>query len=220
MMKFLPILLLSMAPALTVFSQDSVNEEQEQQQGDMLEWELELSMGYGRANELNMFNNNKPYIPGGGFAFNLGLRAYINYNISVGVHFKGYTDVINNYDTYATMGYPNDTNLILGNFNIGLNMRYTWGNQWQPFVFAGPGFVFGVISSLYDSESFNEFRGLAIEFGAGLGYMAFQSTMFSFTMSQSMGMAWWVYEPSYTAYSNNLNPGYFTIQLGVSYFFN
>ena len=213
-MKSLSILLLSMMLALPVFSQDA-NEEQE----DILEGELELSLGYGRASELNLFNNNTPYVPGGGFAFNLGLRAYANYNFSAGVHFKGYVDVLENYDTYATMGYPNDTSLILGNFNIGLNMRYTWGNKWQPFLFTGIGYVFGSISSLDDSEPFNRFKGLAIEFGAGLGYMAFQSTMISLTASQSLGIAWWVYEPSYTANSNKIDPGYFTIQLGVSYFF-
>jgi hypothetical protein len=215
-MKSLQILLLSMTFALPAFCQDGINKEQEY----IPDWELELSLGYGRANEANMFNSNNPYAAGGGFAFNLGLRMYLNYNFSLGVHFKGYTDTIKNYDTYSTMGYPNDSTLILGNFNLGLNIRYTWGNQWQPFVFAGPGFVSGSISSWEESEPFNEFKGVAIEFGAGLGYMAFQSTMISITVSQSLGVAWWVYEPSYGASSNKLDPGYFTIQLGVSYFFN
>ncbi len=206
-----------MSLILSAFSQEDAGKEQVQ--WDNLEGELEFSMGYGRADESNLFNNNIPYVPGGGFAFNLGLRVYLNYNFSLGIHFKGYTDVLKNYDTFATMGYPNDTDLILGNFNFGLNARYTWGIQWQPYVFVGPGYIIGSISSWEDSESFNEFRGVAIEFGAGLGYMAFQNIMISLSVSQSLGIAWWVYEPSYDANSNKLNPGYFTIQLGVSYFF-
>jgi len=200
---------------LPCYSQDSSNVDLEEY---ISPFELEIAMGYGRSNELNTFNNNNAYQPQGGFSFNLGIRYYINYSFSIGFHFKGYSDNIKKYDTFSTMGYSNSRNLTLMNFNFGLNARYTWGNKWQPFVFAGAGYITGGVLAWENVEPFNSFDGLAFDIGAGLGLMVAQNTMLSLTLAQSFGTAWWEFEPSYTATDNQFNPGYLTIQLGVSIF--
>jgi hypothetical protein len=199
-----------------VYGQENTDEELVEQINST---EFEIAMGYGRSNELNTFNNNNAYQPQGGFSFNLGIRYYINYNFSVGLHIKGYSDNIRNYDTFSTMGYSNTRNLTLMNFNFGLNARYTWGNKWQPFIFAGAGYITGGVLDWEEVEPFNSFDGLAFDFGTGLGLMVAQNTMFSLTIAQSLGAAWWEFEPAYTATDNKFNPGYLSIQLGFSFFF-
>lgn len=208
-------LLVLIALNIPVYAQDNQEDEFVEQN---LDAEIEITMGYGRSNELNAFNNIDAYKPMGGFAINVGIRGYVNYNLSFGLHIKGYSDNIRNYDTSSTMGYANSSDMTLMNFNIGLNTRYTWGNQWQPFVFAGLGYVFGGVLAWEDVKPFNSFDGLAFDVGTGIGLMVSQHTMISLTLAQSFGIAWWEFEPSYTATDNKFNPGYLTFQLGVSFF--
>ena len=215
MKKRATYLLLLIFLSLPAYSQDEQEEELVEQINDS---EIEITMGYGRSNELNTFNNNSVYKPEGGFAINLGFRFYINYNFSIGIHVKGYSDNIRNYDTFSTIGYLNTSDMTLMNLNFGLNTRYTWGNQWQPFVFAGLGYVTGGLYAWEFMEPFNSFDGLALDLGAGIGLMVSQHAMISLTLAQSFGAAWWDFDPSFTATDNKFNPGYLTLQLGVSFF--
>ncbi len=212
---FYSSMLVIFALNIPVYGQDNQEEEYVEQLNGT---EIEITMGYGRSNELNTFNNNTAYKPEGGFAINVGVRYYVNYNFSIGLHVKGYSDNIRNYDTFSTMGYSNTSDMTLMNLNFGINTRYTWGNQWQPFVFAGIGYVTGGVLAWEDLKPFNSFDGLAFDLGTGIGLMVSQHTMISLTLAQSFGIAWWEFEPSYTATDNKFNPGYLTFQLGVSFF--
>lgn len=59
---------------------------------------------------------------------------------------------------------------------------------------------------------------MVFDMGAGLGLMVDRNVMLSLSLAQSFGIAWWEFEPSYNASDNKFNPGYLTIQLGVSIF--
>ena len=209
------ILLLSFLICNIAFSQDSTAVEFDEVFNDK---EIEIAVGYGRSNELNAFNNSIPYKPMGGFSFNLGGRAYSSYNFSIGIHIKGYSEMVRNYNTQTTMGYSNSSDLLLVNLNMGINARYTWGNQWQPYLFAGIGYAPGWVLAWDYSEPLNSFKGMVFDIGAGLGLMVDRNVMLSLSLAQSFGIAWWEFEPSYNASDNKFNPGYLTIQLGVSIF--
>jgi len=185
----------------------------------ILPFELELGLGYVKSSETNLFNNGYPFKPGGALGFILGVRGYINYHLSIGLHLKGFIDIINNYDTNTTMGFPNDTPLSIANLDLGFNVRYTWGEKrWQPYVFSGLGMILGSLTGL--EETINEYYGVAISFGAGLGYMVTREVMISGTITRSLGTARWTYPPSYDAFSSNFNPGLFAAIINISYFFH
>ena len=215
MKNLMVIIVLALLIGSPCYCQDSTDVEHEEVFNDL---EFEIAMGYGRSNELNAFNSSIPYQPMGGFSFNIGGRGYASYNFSIGIHIKGYFDMVRNYNTLTTMGYSNSSDLMLVNLNMGINARYTWGKQWQPYFFTGIGYAPGWVLAKDYSEPLNSFKGIVFDVGAGLGLMVDRNVMLSLSLAQSIGIAWWEFEPSYNASDKKFNPGYLTIQLGVSIF--
>jgi hypothetical protein len=182
--------------------------------------EFEVGAGYANSANRNVFNDQQGIDLGGGGTFNLGFRYHLDYNWSAGIHLILVADAIGEYDSEQVLGYVSDNNLTTTNVNLGLNGKYTFNlNRLQPYVIGGLGVVFGSMDSIDFEESINQFTGIAIDMGIGLGYMTSNHVMVSTSLVRNYGLAWWKYEPSFDSINKQFNPGFWALTLNVSFFF-
>ena len=182
--------------------------------------EFEFGFGYVNSSETNLFNDKQGVDPGGGFALNMALRYHHDYNWSFGIHFLGAFDAVSEFDEDVVLGYPTDGTLSMSNINLGVNSKFTQNlGIWQPYISLGLGAVLGSLSVIEYEEPANEFTGIALDMGIGLGYMATNELMISTTLRRNLGLAWWKYLPSEESINNEFNPGYWSLTLNANWFF-
>jgi hypothetical protein len=195
-----------------LYSQDS--------ETSFLNIEFEIGAGYAKSVNRNVFNDQQGVALGGGGAFNLAFRYHLDYNWSVGLHLILTADAISKYDSEAVLGFVSENNLTTTNVNLGFNGKYTFNlNRLQPFLIGGLGVALGGMDSADFEEPVNEFTGIALDMGIGLGYMTSNHVMISTSLIRNYGLAWWKYEPSYDSINKQFNPGFWSLMLNVSIFF-
>ena len=182
--------------------------------------EFEVGAGYAHSANRNVFNDQQGIDLAGGGTFNLGFRYHLDYNWSAGIHLILVADAISKYDSEQVLGYLSDNNLTTTNVNLGFNGKYTFNlNRLQPYVIGGIGVAFGSMDSIDFEESVNQFTGIALDMGIGLGYMTSNHVMVSTSLIRNYGLAWWKYEPSFDSINKQFNPGFWALTLNVSIFF-
>ena len=211
MHKIWALMTLLVFTSLHVNSQDAA--------ADFLDIEFELGLGYAQSSDNNLFNDRQGVDPGGGVGINMGFRYHFDYNWSAGLHILILTDGVRQYDPDLVLGYYTEDNLSLSNLNIGVNGKYTHNLiRWQPYAFGGLGVSLGSLTTLNYEEPVNDFIGIAMDMGIGLGYMITNQVMLSTSLLRNYGVAWWSDDPSFESINKEFNPGFWLVAINFSIF--